>query len=118
MSEEEKSEAKETEVNNPEPETEAVASKPKKQDLPVWVVIPILLIAIAIIGYFGYQFAFGPPPMSPEARAKRDFLQSLARKSGGDMSKLSKEDIDKANSATFGHAAQVIKDMAHGGGNP
>ncbi len=81
--------------------------------------IPPALIAVAavlliiIAGYIGYATLLKPAaaaPMDKAAEQRSDWIKTLAKQSGGDMSKLSKEDAEKLNTMTNGHAAAALKD--------
>ena len=76
----------------------------------LFAVAAALLIIIA--GYIGYATLFkpaAPAPMDKAAEGRGDWIKTLAKQSGGDISKLSKEDADKLNKMTAGHGADAMK---------
>jgi hypothetical protein len=97
-------------------ETETSEIKPKKKDLPIGIVLAILAVALLAIGYLGYSLFLAPPPLKADERERYMVLDTLAKKSGGDITKLSKEELDKANTVTHGFGPTSIRDMAEAKG--
>ncbi|MDX1932243.1 MAG: hypothetical protein SFU56_06535 [Capsulimonadales bacterium] len=95
---------------------ENVETKPKKQDLPIGVVLGVLVAVFAVIGYIGYTVVLAPPPLKADERERLEYINALAKKSGGDLSKLTKEELDKADALTRGFGKVSIRDVAEAKG--
>jgi len=79
---------------------------------------PLAILAVAaligFLGWWGYQnFGPDPPlPLTPAARAYNKWFDKIAKDSGGDISKLSDEDMGKLQKSTLGHGAIALKGYA------
>ncbi len=72
----------------------------------------VVVVLIAFVAFIGYR-TFGPDskPTTATSQAGDDFISQMAKKSGGDMSKLSPEEAEKLNKMTGGHGAQAMSGM-------
>ena len=85
-----------------------------KGGIPPAVLIVATILLVIVAGYVGYASLFKPPapaPMDKAAQGKADWIKGLAKQSGGDITKLSKEDAEKLNTMTQGHGSDAMKGM-------
>jgi len=82
----------------------------EKSGIPIPIIVVAVVALIAFMVWMGYR-AFGPePPVVNDLTIAHDkWLDELAKKSGGDISKLSAEEQLKLQKATFGHGEQQLQ---------
>jgi hypothetical protein len=82
--------------------------------------VPPALIAVAavvllvFIGWLAYANLFAPPPPKPmtqEQKSNQDWIADKIKETGGDMSKLSKEDQEKLHQIAGNWAALAWEDV-------
>ena len=81
----------------------------KKQVSPL-ALIAAAVALLAFLDWWGYR-SFTPAPL-PQTSQEEEFdawVTQIAKESGGDTSKLSKEDLDKLNQMTGGFGAYELK---------
>ncbi|HZP80834.1 MAG TPA: hypothetical protein VFB21_04280 [Chthonomonadaceae bacterium] len=84
----------------------------QKAGLPAIIIGAVVLIAFLV--WMGYR-AFGPEPKPPPTEAAKAYdawWDKIAKESGGDISKLSQEDMRKLQATTYGHGEQALKAYA------
>ncbi len=97
-----------------------MAVKPKSsrdraasKQAPPFAIVGAVLLVIIFIAFVGYR-TFGAQPEPPKTKAMLtwdEYMKGVAAYTGGDPSKLKKEDYDKINKQTsgFGIASEVRK---------
>jgi hypothetical protein len=88
--------------------------EPRKQ-VPVPVIIAACVALLGLMGWWGYR-NFGPQvtPKTAENLKADAFLQEMAKKCGGDFSKLTPEEQLKVNGFAGGRGAMAIAGIARG----
>ncbi len=72
--------------------------------------LPLIIVAGVLLLFFMgwlYQKSFSPPPILPPtgvAKTNHDYIEGLYDRTHGDYSKLTDEEIQKANQMTGGHS--------------
>lgn len=84
-----------------------------KQNVKMPIVIACVVALIAFMVWYGIR-TFGPEPdkKTEAGMANDNWLDKIAKESGGDVSKLSLADLEKLNKQTFGHAQQALQARA------
>jgi len=81
-----------------------------KKEIPVKFVIPIAVLAVALIAYFGYVTLAGPSRAEvPTAKEMHSKAEKLALKSGGDFSALTPAEQKMLDEMTLGHGKRYIE---------
>ncbi len=80
----------------------------EKASVAAPVVIGVIVILVLFVGFLAYR-NFAPSGPTPTKTATSDWLEKLARESGGDIHKLSPADQAKLNSLPMGGGAQWLK---------
>lgn len=77
-------------------------------NLPIIVIAVVALVAFMI--WMGYR-SFGPEPkpVNDLTRAHDQWMEQVAKVSGGDFSKVKPEDQAKLQSESYGHGDMVLK---------
>ena len=86
----------------------------KSNASPAFIGIAVVLL-IVILGWLAYVNLFAPPkppPMTPAQQQTMDKYDALAKKSHGDINKLSPEERDQFMQATGGHGAEILQSIA------
>jgi len=83
---------------------------PGSQNVKLPVIIVAVVVLVAFLGWWGWK-NFGPQPaIKTEAAVAHDkWMDQIARQSGGDISKLSAEDMEKLQKQTYGHGDLALK---------
>jgi len=83
----------------------------RKAGLPAIIIGAVVLLAF--MAWWGYK-NFGPQPdIKTEAGFAHDeWMNKIAKETGGDISKLSPEDMGKLQKQTFGHGDLALKQWA------
>lgn len=85
---------------------------------PAILGVVVVLLAL-FIGWLAYANLFAPPkapPMTPEAEKRNAEYLELAKKTRGDVSKLSPEEYNKFMKETGGYGASILRKMAKDNG--
>jgi len=89
----------------------------EKKGIPMWALVAAGVALIAFLVWWGVK-NFGPqnPPLTAENVAVDRMLDEMAKKSGGDFSKLTPEEQEKVRKATGPYAGMVIANTARAKG--
>jgi hypothetical protein len=90
------------------------SQKEKSAGVPPALVVVLVVVLLAFVGWLAYANLAAPPkpaPMDAKGQANHDFIKRLAKQSGGDMSKLSQEDVQKLQEMTKGYGAMALKNV-------
>ncbi|HZO87972.1 MAG TPA: hypothetical protein VFB38_06490 [Chthonomonadaceae bacterium] len=81
------------------------------------IIIAVAAIALlAFIAWLAYANLLAPPktpPMSKQEQDVNNWIKQKAKESGGDPSKLSKEDYDKLQRITGGRGEMALRGFAN-----
>ena len=86
----------------------------KSKASPLVIGIAVLVV-LAFVGWLAYANLFAPPkapPPSPEAQQRMGQYDDLAKKTHGDINKLSPEERDKFLKETGGYGAGILQSIA------
>ena len=85
----------------------------EKPPIPMWAIIAAAVALLAFVVWWGYK-NFGPqnPPLTAKNVQVNNMLEEMAKKSGGDFSKLSPEDQQKVRSAAGAFAPLALHSVA------
>jgi hypothetical protein len=84
---------------------------------PAIIAIAVVVL-VAFLGWLGYK-SFGPPPpppVRPEAQKRIDEYDALAKRTHGDINKLTPEERDKLMRETGGFGAGILHKIAQDNG--
>ena len=87
---------------------------PKGSASPAFIAIAVILLVV-VVGWLGYVNLFAPPSAPPPTAAQQatlDKYDALAKKSHGDINKLTPAEQDQFMKETGGHGAQILQSIA------
>jgi len=89
------------------------AGEGEKRQIPAWAIIAAAVALLAFLVWWGYK-NFGPsnPPLTAKNVEINQMLDDMAKKSGGDINKLTPEEQAKVRKATGPYAGMVIANTA------
>jgi hypothetical protein len=88
-------------------------STDEKKQIPVPVVIAACIAVLALVVWWGFKnFSPGDPPKSSLNVQVDNYLAEMAKKSGGDWSKLTPEEQAKVNGMTGNRGAMAISSLS------
>ena len=91
------------------------SQSPKAAPAPI-VVVALVVVLVLFVGWLAYAHLLAGPaaqPLSAQAKSNNDRLRTLAKQSGGDISKLSEEDRNWVNNNAGGYGAMVLQKLAN-----
>lgn len=88
----------------------SASSSPLAAPLPPQVVVVAALLVIAVIGWVAYR-AFGPIAQPPTFTVsdQKAWVADLARKSGGDFSRLGPAEQKRLDAISLGNGARMLR---------
>lgn len=84
-----------------------------KKNVSMPAVIISVFLLVSFMAWWGYR-SFGPEPViKTEAAVSHDqWLDKIAKETGGDFSKVSAADVEKLQKETMGHGDLMLKAYA------
>jgi len=87
--------------------------KKEKKQVPQWAIIAAAVAVLAFVVWWGIRnFGPQPDPTNELTVAQDQWMDRIAKESGGDISKLAPEDLKKLQGQTYGHADLALKAYA------
>jgi hypothetical protein len=89
------------------------AGEGEKKQVPQWAIIVAAVAVLAFMVWWGIRnFGPQPDPANDLTRAQDQWMDRIAKESGGDISKIAPEDLKKLQRQTYGHADLALKAFA------
>ena len=80
-----------------------------KQAIPIPLIIVVIVAALAIIGFLGFKAMAGPVREAPSSQEMYGTVAKMAKKSGGDYSKLTPDDQKFLDLMSHGHGQKLLE---------
>jgi len=83
--------------------------EPKKSRWNPMVVIPLAIIALGLAGVLGYTMMSPPAMDTPAATPDSRWMREIAQRTGGDVKKLSPEELARLQKITNGQGERALR---------
>jgi len=85
----------------------------EKQPLPMWAIAAAAVALIGFVVWWGIRSFSGPPvaPLTSKEKANQEITAEIVKRSNGDFSKVSPEDMAKLREIAGNWAAQAYADV-------
>jgi hypothetical protein len=85
----------------------------EKQPVPTWAIIVAAVALLAFVVWWGIRSFSGPPvaPITGKEKTNQDAIAEIVKRSNGDFSKVSPDDMTKLRQIAGNWAAQAYADV-------